>query len=75
MSRGLKWFFTFIITVFIGVVAVLFLVRSHDRPIELFSGGPFQSGELVAASDDWSFLTDHTTLEIQTMAPPMSRSM
>jgi hypothetical protein len=75
MSRGLKWFFSFIITVFIAVGAVLFLVRSHDGPIEILSGGPFQTGELVPASDDWSFLTDHATLEMQTMAPPRSRTM
>jgi hypothetical protein len=75
MSRGLKWFFSFIITVFIGVGAVLFLVRTHDGPIEILSGGPFQSGELVAASDDWSFLTDHTTIEMQTLVPPRSRTM
>ena len=62
MSRGLKWFFSFIITVFIAVGAALFLVRSHDGPMEILSGGPFQTGELVAASDDWSFLTDHATL-------------
>ena len=75
MSRGLKWFFGFTITVFIAVGAVLFLVRSHDGPMEILSGGPFQTGELVAASDDWSFLTDHATLEMQTMAPPRSRTM
>lgn len=75
MSCGLKWFFSFIITVFIAVGAVLFLVRSHNGPMEILSGGPFQTGELVAASNDWSFLTDHATLEMQTMAPPRSRTM
>ncbi|MBT3867840.1 MAG: hypothetical protein HOF19_07995, partial [Gammaproteobacteria bacterium] len=75
MSRGLKWFFSFIITVFIAVGAVLFLVRSHDGPIEILSGGPFQTGERVPSSDDWSFLTDYATLEMQTMAPPRSRTM
>ncbi len=75
MSRGLKWFFSFIITVFLAVGAVLFLVRSNDGPMEILSGGPFQTGELVAAADDWSFLTDHATLEMQTMTPPRSRTM
>lgn len=56
MSRGLKWFFSFIITVFTAVGAVLFLVRSHDGPMEILSGGRFQTGELVAASDDWSLI-------------------
>lgn len=75
MSRGLKWFLGFITTVFIAVGAVLFLVRSHDGPMEILAGGPFQTGELVTAPDDWSFLTDHATIEMQTMAPPRSRTM
>ncbi len=44
MSRGPKWIFSFIITVFIAVGAVLFLVRSHDGPMKILSGGPFQTG-------------------------------
>jgi hypothetical protein len=75
MLRGLKWFLGFIITVFIAVGAVLFLVRSHDGPMEILSGGPFQTGKRVTVPDDWSFLTGHTTLEMQTMAPPRSRTM
>ena len=75
MSRGLKWFLGFIVTVFIAIGVVLFLVRSHDGPMEILAGGPFQTGELVTAPNDWSFLTDHTTIEMQTMAPPRSRTM
>lgn len=75
MSRGPKWFLGFTITVFIAVGAVLFLVRSHDGPMKILPGGPFQTGERVTAPDDWSFLTDHATLEMQTMAPPRSRTM
>lgn len=44
MSRGPKWIFSFIITVFIAVGAVLFLVRSHDGPMKILSGGPIQTG-------------------------------
>ena len=47
MSRGLKLFFSFIITVFMAVGAVLFLVRSHDGPMETLSGG--QDLEAVTA--------------------------
>ena len=54
---------------------MLFLVRSHDGPMEILAGGRFQTGELVTAPNDWSFLTDHTTIEMQTMAPPRSRTM
>jgi hypothetical protein len=74
MSRGLKWFLGFIFTVFIAVGAVLFLVRSNDGPMEILSGGPFRTGELMTTPVDWSFLTDHATIELQTMAPPRSRT-
>jgi hypothetical protein len=69
------WFLGFIITVFIAVGAVLFLVRSHDGPMEILAGGPFQSGELVAIPEDWSILTDEATIEMQTMNPARSRTM
>ena len=75
MSYGLKWFLGFVITVFIAVGAVLFVVRSFDGPMEILAGGPFQTGELASTPDDWSFLTDYSTIEMQTMAPPRSRTM
>ena len=75
MSRGPQWLLGFIFTIFIAVGAVMILVRSHDGPMEILPGGPFQTGELLTTPDGWSFLSDHKTLEMQTMAPPGSRTM
>ena len=44
----------------------LAVMRFSDGPFEIFSGGPFTSGELAAAPDDWSFLKDRETVEFQT---------
>ena len=43
----------------VGLIGLLLaLMRFSDGPLEVFSGGPFTTGELTAAPDDWSFLTD-----------------
>lgn len=54
---------------------MVLLARKHDGPIEIFSGGPFTSGEVFQHPDDWSFLKSQMTVELQTMAPPSSRLM
>ncbi len=43
--------------------------------MEILSGGPFQSGELVTDVGDWSFMKNEMTVEMQTMVPPRSRTM
>jgi hypothetical protein len=53
----------------------LFSMRFSDGPLEVFSGGPFTSGELSSAPDDWSFLIDRDTIEFQTMDPGRSRTV
>ena len=53
----------------------LAVMRFSDGPFEIFSGGPFTSGELAAAPDDWSFLKDRETVEFQTMQPARSRTV
>lgn len=57
------------------VAIFLFSMRFSDGPMEIFSGGPFTSGELTPAPDDWSFLTDRDTIEFQTMDPARSRTV
>ena len=60
----------------IGLIGLfLALMRFSDGPLEVFSGGPFISGELSSAPDDWSFLTDRDTIEFQTMDPARSRTV
>ena len=75
MSKVLQWFIGLIAVLVIGIGSLLFMLRSHDGPMEIISGGPFKTGELVTGVTDWSFLKDRTTIELQTMRPPRSRVM
>ncbi len=75
MSTGLKWFLALILTIFVGLGILFYAVRYHDGPMEIISGGPFTTGELIENVDDWSFLRDHQTVAMQTMVPPRSRTM
>ena len=60
----------------VGLIGLfLALMRFSDGPLEVFSGGPFTTGELTAAPDDWSFLTDRDTVEFQTLQPARSRTV
>ncbi|MBL6688887.1 MAG: hypothetical protein ISP91_00700 [Pseudomonadales bacterium] len=75
MSRGLTWFIGFILLIIISIGTLLFVVRSADGPMEILSGGPFRTGEVVTDVSDWSFLDEKMTVELQTMLPPRSRTM
>lgn len=75
MSRGLQWFVGLVTAIFIVVGVLLFLVRSHDGPMEILSGGPLKTGELVSGVTDWEFIDQFKTIELQTMQPPRSRTM
>lgn len=75
MSTGLKWFIALVATIFIAIAALFFAIRYHDGPMEIISGGPFKTGTLVTDVNDWSFLEEHQTIEMQTMIPPRSRTM
>lgn len=50
-------------------------MRLHDGPLELIPGGPFTSGEMTAAPDDWTFLSEQVTLQFQTLSPSVSRTI
>ena len=54
MKKVLKWLS--ITAVVVGIF--LFSMRFTDGPIEIFTGGPFSTGELTEAPSDWSYLTD-----------------
>lgn len=65
------------------VLAVLLLAsaalvigaRTHDGPLAILAGGPFESGELVTAPEpDWSFVREVREVEFQLMDPPRSRT-
>ena len=75
MARGVKWFLGALAGLLIVLIVLFVLVRFQDGPMEIISGGPFRSGELVTGIEDWSFLSDVVTIELQTMRPPRSRLM
>lgn len=75
MSRGLAWFSGFFALIVIATIAMVLVVRSSDGPMEILTGGPFQSGEFVTDVEDWSFLDQQMTIEMQTMVPPSSRTL
>ena len=57
----------------ISVSAFFFYMRYHDGPMELITGGPFQSGTIVAEDEgntlDISALKDRSTIEFQSEEP------
>lgn len=57
----------------ISIGVLLFGMRFSDGPIEVLTGGPFTTGSLAIAPNDWSYLTDRDLIEFQTMDPPRSR--
>ena len=73
MSGFLKWLGIIVGVLVLCITIFLFSMRFHDGPMEIITGGPFQSGELTEAPDDWSFLKGRMEIEFQTMAPDSSR--
>ncbi|NKB34935.1 MAG: hypothetical protein GKR91_17705 [Pseudomonadales bacterium] len=73
MKKLLKWLGIVAGTLVLAVAVFLFSMRFTDGPIEVFTGGPFRSGELATAPSDWSYLTDRGEIEFQTMDPARSR--
>lgn len=69
----LKWLGIVIGILALSIALFLFGMRFHDGPIEIITGGPFKTGELATAPDDWSFLTDRMEIEFQIMEPASSR--
>ena len=63
MLGFLKWLGIIIVVLALGISVFLFGMRFHDGPLEIVSGGPFKTGELAEAPDDWSFLTDRMEIE------------
>ena len=59
----------------ISIAVLLGSTRFHDGPLEILSGGPFKTGALSNAPNDWSFLKDRATIEFQTMEPAQSRTV
>jgi len=73
MLGFLKWLGIVIGVLALGIAVFLYGMRFHDGPIEIITGGPFKTGELAAAPDDWSFLAGRMEIEFQIMEPESSR--
>lgn len=75
MKKLLKWLGIGIVGFALIIAAFLGIMRFQDGPLEIFSGGPFTSGTLTPAPNDWGFLKDRSTIEFQTMDPAQSRTV
>jgi hypothetical protein len=73
MLKLLKWVGIIVAVLALSVAIFLFGMRFHDGPIEIITGGPFKTGELAAAPDDWTSITDRREIEFQTLEPDSSR--
>ena len=73
MLSFLKWVGIIVLVLVLSIATFLSGMRFHDGPIEIVTGGPFKTGELAEAPDDWSFLTDRMEIEFQTLEPDTSR--
>ncbi len=75
MQKLAKWLAITLAGIILGIALFLFGMGYHDGPLEIVSGGPFKTGELSPAPDDWSFLTERSTIEFQTLDPVSSRTV
>ena len=73
MLSVLKWVGMIVVVLVLGIATFLFGMRFNDGPREIITGGPFKTGELAEAPDDWSYLTDRMEIEFQTIDPDSSR--
>ncbi len=73
MMGFLKWLGIIVGVLALSIAIFLFGMRFHDGPLEIITGGPFTTGELSTAPDDWSYLTDRMEIEFQIMEPASSR--
>jgi hypothetical protein len=73
MHKFLKWLGIIVAVLIASITVFLVGMRFHDGPMEIITGGPFQTGELASAPDDWTFLADRAEIEFQTLEPDSSR--
>jgi hypothetical protein len=65
-----------VLAVIVVLAALMGAARLHDGPLEIFPGGAFESGERVLTSiDDWGFLRDVATVELQLEDEDSSRTV
>ncbi|MDA7683597.1 hypothetical protein N8749_00135 [bacterium] len=57
------------------ILALNLLMRFSDGPLEIISGGPFTTGELIPTPSSWTSIRDRNTIEFQTLDPISSRTV
>ncbi|MBV1877927.1 MAG: hypothetical protein KUG79_09825 [Pseudomonadales bacterium] len=73
--KYLKWLLGLVSVLTLSLALGIFSMRYHDGPIEIFSGGPFSSGERVTGTEpDWEVIKDRSTIEFQMLEPGRSRT-
>lgn len=75
MKKILKWIAYTLSFLVLLIALFLFSMGFSDGPLEIISGGPFKTGELSPAPEDWSFLKERNTIEFQTLDPTTSRTV
>jgi hypothetical protein len=74
--RFVKWLAWLLLGLVVAVAALFGAARLHDGPLEIIPGGPLEAGERVLAPvDDWSFLADVATIELQLEDETTSRTV
>ena len=56
-------------------LALKSLMSFSDCPLEIISGGPFTTGELIAPPSSWTSIQERNTIEFQTLDPVSSRTV
>ncbi|MCB1669805.1 MAG: hypothetical protein R3F41_08670 [Gammaproteobacteria bacterium] len=81
LRTTLRWLVMLIAFAVFASAIAMGTMRLHDGPVEFWPwftisiGGPFRSGEVVPAPENWDFLRDRQEIEIQTLQPATSRTV
>lgn len=72
----LRWLGIIVAVLVVLLVAVGVAARFSDGPLGIVPSGPLEAGELVTARDvDFSFVDPISTIELQLVDPPRSRTV
>jgi hypothetical protein len=74
--RILKWLAYLVLGLVVAVAGLFGAARLHDGPLGMAPGGAFESGEIVKSPvQDWSFVRDIATVELQLEGEDTSRTV
>ena len=75
MRAPFRWLGLVVVSLGIPIGSLALGARYYDGPISVFAGGPLKSGEVTPVPNDWSFLRDRDTVQLQTLNPAISRTI